>query len=134
MGAVQNTYLTRRLNGICWINSAENLKSSILQTKYCPSTCAKSTKISWWKIYIKLVDVDKELRFTKDNLYNPQRLQETRASYCSLKLGCFSHGLPNLHFFLRQRLSMAPWAQALGLQVCTDSLSTLRLWRFSPAI
>lgn len=72
MGAVQNTYLTRRLNGICWINSAENLKSSILQTKYCPSTCAKSTKISWWKIYIKLLDVDKELRFTKDSLYNTQ--------------------------------------------------------------
>jgi hypothetical protein len=47
IGAVQNTYLTRRLNGICWINSAENLKSSILQTKYCPSTCEKSTKISW---------------------------------------------------------------------------------------
>lgn len=47
------------------------------------------------------LDVNKELRSTKDNLFNPQRPQEKHASYCSLKLGCFSHGLPNLHFFLR---------------------------------
>lgn len=34
------------------------------------------------------LDVNKELRSTKDNLFNLQRPQEKRASYCSLKLGC----------------------------------------------